>query len=143
MRRKRGFTLLELIIVVIVIGILASIALPRYIKVMEKARSAEARTVLGSMRSAQVRYFASHDNYATTPSHLDINFTALNYFNAGTTQAAADPTGTSPCAGTGQANCLGEIQRLDNSGPEYWASIDTTGNITFFDTAGEDMSYLD
>ena len=43
MFNKKGFTLLELIIVIIVIGILASIAMPRYMRVAERARVTEAK----------------------------------------------------------------------------------------------------
>ncbi|MDD5130223.1 MAG: prepilin-type N-terminal cleavage/methylation domain-containing protein, partial [Candidatus Omnitrophica bacterium] len=44
---KKGFTLVELIIVVIIVGILASIGLTQYNKVVEKSRAAEARMILG------------------------------------------------------------------------------------------------
>ncbi|MGE5279649.1 MAG: type IV pilin protein [Deltaproteobacteria bacterium] len=71
-RNRKGFTLLELIIVVIVIGILASIALPRFIRVTERARIAEAKSILGTIRSAQMRYLAQWNAYATNPTVLDI-----------------------------------------------------------------------
>jgi len=48
---RKGFTLLELIIVVIIIGILAAIGFAQYSKVAEKARGAEARVFLGHMRT--------------------------------------------------------------------------------------------
>lgn len=54
---KRGFTLLELMIVVIIIGILASIAIPQYIKTIERARAAEAFANLDSIRSAMQRFW--------------------------------------------------------------------------------------
>ena len=54
---KKGFTLLELMIVVIVIGILASIAIPQYIHTIERARGAEALVNLGSIRSSTQRYW--------------------------------------------------------------------------------------
>ncbi|MDD5005179.1 MAG: prepilin-type N-terminal cleavage/methylation domain-containing protein [Candidatus Omnitrophica bacterium] len=70
--KNGGFTLLELIIVIIVIGILATIALPRYQGVVEKTRVAEAKSMLSVIRSAQIRYFAQYGDYANDITKLDI-----------------------------------------------------------------------
>jgi prepilin-type N-terminal cleavage/methylation domain-containing protein len=51
---KKGFTLVELIIVVIIVGILASIGLTQYNKVVERGRATEARMMLGTLRSAEL-----------------------------------------------------------------------------------------
>ena len=70
----RGFTLLELLMVVIIIAILASIALPQYLKATEKARAAEALQVLGAMRSAAARFRSLDPNSAwpTAVEDLDV-----------------------------------------------------------------------
>lgn len=49
---KRGFTLLELIIVIIIIGVLATLGLTQYASVIEKSRGAEARAVISTLRSS-------------------------------------------------------------------------------------------
>lgn len=81
---KKGFTLMELIVVVIIVGILAMVGLPQFFNVAERGRAAEAISVLGSVRSAETRYRAedASQNYLTDANctGLDINFTALKYF---------------------------------------------------------------
>ncbi|MDD5019044.1 MAG: prepilin-type N-terminal cleavage/methylation domain-containing protein [Candidatus Omnitrophica bacterium] len=72
MRRWKGFTLLEMMIVVVVIGILASVALPRYVRVVEKGRSAEARHILGLIRDAELAYYLDFDAYTNSLANLAV-----------------------------------------------------------------------
>ncbi|NQT47316.1 MAG: prepilin-type N-terminal cleavage/methylation domain-containing protein [Candidatus Omnitrophica bacterium] len=60
---KKSFTLIELLIVVIIVGILATVALPQYTKVVEKARWTEAVSMLGTMRKAAIIYYNEHGYY--------------------------------------------------------------------------------
>lgn len=63
MKRKRGFTLIELMIAVAVIALLAAIALPSYQREMRKARRAEAQRIIGEIRMAQERWRADQPTY--------------------------------------------------------------------------------
>ena len=54
-RKNKGFTLLEIIIVVIIVGVLASLALPRLFSTVEFSRSTEAMATIGSVRQAMER----------------------------------------------------------------------------------------
>jgi len=65
---KQGFTLIELIVVIIIVGILASVGLTQYSKMLEKGRAAEARTLLGSLRSAEVSENFDNGSYVVLAS---------------------------------------------------------------------------
>ena len=58
MKETRGFTLLELLMVVIIIAILASIALPQYFRVTERSRTGQVVQLLASLRGSQIRFKA-------------------------------------------------------------------------------------
>lgn len=63
-RRERGFTLIELMICVTVVGVLASVAIPMMRIVPERSKSTEATTALGLIRSAMRIYYVEHGTYA-------------------------------------------------------------------------------
>lgn len=52
MRNQSGFTLIELIVVMVIVGLLGAVAVPKFINMTEKAEAASVKNVLGSVRSA-------------------------------------------------------------------------------------------
>ena len=56
-RSEKGFTLVELMIVVVIIGILASIAIPKFSAMISKAKSTEAKSILNQIISLEVSYY--------------------------------------------------------------------------------------
>ena len=74
-RKNKGFTLVEVLIVVIIIGILASIGMPQFAASIEKAKGGEARAGLGHIQTGEKIYYAEKEYYTTNLSDLDINLT--------------------------------------------------------------------
>ncbi len=60
---QKGFTLIELMIVVAIIGILAAIAIPNFLNYQLKSKTAEAKTNLGGVKTALESYRAEYDTY--------------------------------------------------------------------------------
>ena len=69
MHRQKGFTLIELMIVIAIIGILAVIAIPRFVDLIDKAREGATKGCLGAIRGALVIYYG--DNEGLYPYSID------------------------------------------------------------------------
>lgn len=61
---NRGFTLIELMITVAIVGVLAAIAIPQYTRYQLRSKRAEAHTNIGGIKTSQEGFRAENDNYA-------------------------------------------------------------------------------
>jgi prepilin-type N-terminal cleavage/methylation domain-containing protein len=88
-RRAKGFTLIELVVVVLIIGILAAVAIAQYNRAVEKGRMAEAFNEFTALKGAQTRYLLKYNTYTNSTSDLDITAPTTKYFGAVTITATA------------------------------------------------------
>ena len=109
-----GFTLIEIIIVIVILGVLATLALPRITPMQEKAIVSEGVSDLSLIFGAQKRYLLDHDpNYDTSAdcSGLDVTISPTNF--------------DAPKCDT--AGAVGSIQRSD---ARYTIKVDSGGKYT-------------
>ena len=74
MKKQAGFTLMEILIVVIIVGILASVALPQYFKSLERSRSSQVLLLLSHIAQAQERKYFQINKFVTNFRSLDVTF---------------------------------------------------------------------
>jgi type IV pilus assembly protein PilE len=138
-RRTRGFTFVELMIGIVIVGVLTAVALPSFLGQLRKSRRAEAVSTLAMLQQAQERYRSSNTAYAGNgllTSSLGINgTTASGYYTiAITASSASGYTATATArTGTSQArddNCQVLAVQMTAGNLGYGASADATINWT-------------
>jgi prepilin-type N-terminal cleavage/methylation domain-containing protein len=84
-KTKKGFTLVELVIVIVIVGILSVISVPIYRGYVEKAMMTEGKVLIGAIAKAELAYHVEHGYFLNTgwtsySRELDIDTSANKYF---------------------------------------------------------------
>jgi MSHA pilin protein MshA len=107
--KSRGFTLIELVVVITILGILAAFAVPRFVALESQARLASVQALAGSVRSAAALAKGAAMASGTNPSSISMEGSTINLVNGypaatvanGIVDALADSTGFAPTVASG------------------------------------------
>lgn len=97
-RGEKGFSLTELMIVVAIIGILAAIAIPNFLRYQARAKQSEAKNNLVAIHTGEVAYFAEHNGYIDDFNAIGFAVTGSSqryYYELGKAKSGTLPPGCS------------------------------------------------
>jgi type IV pilus assembly protein PilE len=146
--KHSGFSLIELMIVVVIATILASIAIPSYNSQIRKSRRTEAKTALADLASREERYFATQNVYTNDPVALKYVTSGAwpvaigNYYsisNVNVQLPTASPTATTPGTYTLQITPTAGSTQVNDTSCQLF-QVDQTGKQTSLDSGGADST---
>ena len=121
---KQGYTLAEVLVVIVIIGVLASLSIPRLTVAIERTRAAEGIHILEALLQAQKMYYADHGKYSNSYTDLDVEIPPSKNFSDISSESVSEH------------NPLVTVTRNDGS---YSLTIDENGTIGCLNNTADDI----
>jgi type IV pilus assembly protein PilE len=131
--REGGFSLIELLIAVVVVGVLLAVALPTFSSSQRKSRRSDAMAALSAVQLAQERWRSNHTTYGATADVMPATTSASGYYSLSVDSDSNTATGyiaqASAVSGSPQASdspCVLMAVRMSDGMLSYGSSSGTT-----------------
>ncbi len=142
MKKRGGFTLVELMVVVAIIGILAAIAIPNYQRYQARTRQSEAKVALSSIYTSEQGFTAEWGSYTACLKRIGVQGDSVSkrYYTFGYNSASAV---TTTCGPTGTLNCAaytfsGTASQVSCAAGNGEVSFDATSKVNKLHTLQTD-----
>ena len=122
-RHQQGFTLLELLVSMVIIGVLSAVALPTFLNQVGKARETEMKNTIGSMNRTQQAYHFEREAFAPNLTTLGVQMQLGDYLDS---VGIASPTSNLAYVLPSNTDAAADAVRLYGGGVKFAAGVYNT-----------------